>query len=222
MTAQQKHALASLRSDPFTMKFKELQQGLSCDVHPGKYCYKPALSVRPLDHVHLDAQALRDWTNAIMNNAATLNNPPRTAEFDRILNQRQKNSRTSTTPSEATTTQGSNMAPIIHYNLSDGFHNVFKTPRSPRNRSSHSQSTFSSPFVHHETFLDGDGLLTFIKWCEKEYKIKPENLSFEKALITLRELDIDVDILKGKNAEWYRSLGITAGTSERLARSFLK
>ena len=52
--------------------------------------------------------------------------------------------------------------------------------------------SFSSPLVEYESFIDGDNLLTFIKWCEHEYKAKPGNVTFDEAyIIILRAKDVN-------------------------------
>ena len=84
---------------------------------------------------------------------------------------------------------------------------------------------FSSPLVEHESFIGGDGLLTFCKWCDKEYKIRPEpfiDSPFDEAYRVLQRNRITVDIMGRKDAEWYKKEGVASGTAERMAKSFAK
>ena len=99
----------------------------------------------------------------------------------------------------------------------------FGTPRTPVNRYKPAAlETFSSPLVAHESFENGDGLRTFIAWCEREYKIKTGNSAFEQAYAMLHEKEVNVDIMDNKPADWFEKLGVACGTAERLAKSFPK
>ena len=88
-----------------------------------------------------------------------------------------------------------------------------------------SSGIFSSPLVEHESFIDDDGLLTFCKWCEQEYKIKPEpflDSPFDETYRKLQEHCITINVLGGKSADWYKNEGVASGTAERMAKSFPK
>jgi hypothetical protein len=96
-----------------------------------------------------------------------------------------------------------------------------QTPkRSPRRIDA---QIFSSLLVEHDSFIGGDGLLTFYRWLDKEYKVRPELFKespFDEAYHILDEHRITVDILTSKTTDWYRNEGVASGTAERMARSF--
>ena len=165
-----------------------------------------------------------------MNHSATLTNPPRTEEFEKILNPRSHSKSLSSSLSTPNTTTA---APIIvnfgrhgHANSTSPWSPTSPyTPRPTRRSSSHAVSTvFSSPLVEHDSFreFDGDGLRTFITWCEREYKVREGNMEFKEAYQIMRAKGIGVDILEGKDASWFCTKGILDGTADRLARSFRK
>lgn len=189
------------------------------DIHYGKFCYKPYPNAQASDHIQLSAQDLHTWATAIKNGTATLCNPPRSQEFNKILNltQQRRRSGASKTPESA----GSGNVPIMHFHLPDP--SRFDTPCTPVNRYRPAvPETFSSPLVAHESFENGDGLRTFIAWCEREYRIKIGNSAFEQAYAMLHEKEVNVDIMDNKTADWFQKLGIACGTAERLAKSFPK
>jgi len=211
--------------DPYTIKLRELQNHLRCLEHPPNFCYKPHANSKAIDHVRMDPKALADWTTVIINNPenATINNPPRGEEWDILLNPkaRRKNAIESI-PSSASGYQ----QPIFNVHIPSHSHSpahshsyYSRTPTRP-----HAPPVFSSPLVEHESWdiYGGDGLKAFITWCEREYKIKPENIEFQEAYQSMRAVGINVDVLKGKDALWFTSQGVKPGTAERLARSYHK
>ena len=213
-----------MRDDPFTKSFKELQDALRCDdIHYEKFCYKSYPNAQASEHIHLSAQDLHTWTSAIKNGTATLCNPPRTQEFNKILNSTQQRHRNAVSKTPESASSG---LPNVHIHLPDHSRYEtprFGTPRTPVNRHRPTASeTFSSPLVAHESFVNGDGLRTFITWCEREYKIKSDNGAFEQAYAMLHEKEVNVDIMDNKTADWFQKLGITCGTAERMAKSFPK
>jgi hypothetical protein len=83
----------------------------------------------------------------------------------------------------------------------------------------------SSPIlIEHPSWLeyDGDGLKAFIAYCESKYRITAGNTTFQEAYIILCDLNIQPDVMKGKNVEWYELKGIKSGTAERIVRLFNK
>ena len=209
-----------MKDNPLTKAFQALQDALKCDdIHYGKYCYKPYPNAQAWEHVQLSAQDLRGWATAITHGTATLYNPPRTLEFNKVLNPTQQHRR-STTASNSMPDSAGNV-PTIHFHLPD--HSRSETPCTPVGRyRPAAPETFSSPLVAHESFKDGDGLRTFINWCEIEYKIKAGNGAFEQAYTLLHEKEVDVDIMDNKSADCFQKLGIACGTAERLSKSFPK
>jgi len=220
----------------------ELQRYLVCNDHPGKLCYKLQSiggESRSTDHINMDPTAIRDWTTAILAESATIKCPPRTREFDQYLNPRQRSKSIST--SIATPT-----AAPVHVYLGRHQRDHSYSPRTPRHGRSHSLHTprrrhspyerhttphttphatpFSSPLVAHESFqqFGGDGLATFMHWCECEYKVSATNMEFKEASQVLEAGNIGVDILQGKNAAWFQKQGLKAGTADRIARSYPK
>src|SRR5881392_4026706 len=98
-----------------------------------------------------------------------------------------------------------------------------RTPHTPA-KSRHGdpvlEDMFSSPLVHHDSWdaYNGDGLKAFVTWCEGEYKTK--GVEFAVAYQALKDQEISVDILKGKDPAWYTRMGVKVGTAERLVRSY--
>jgi hypothetical protein len=232
-TGREKEVLASMRDDAYIAKYAQLSDLLKCDVHYNQKCYKFTSSnnCRPSDHIKLDAKAIADWTTSILNGGATLTNPPRTEEFERILNPR---SRSKSSSSNLISTPNTNAPPIIvnfgrhgHGNLGSPWSSSPPcTPHTPRpvRRSSRAPAVFSSPLVDHESFeqFNGDGLRAFIVWCEQEYKVRENNTEFKEAYQIMRAKGIGVDILEGKDSNWLTAQGILVGTADRIARSFRK
>jgi hypothetical protein len=177
----------------------------------------------------MDPKALSDWTTVIINNPenATINNPPRSEEWDLLLNPKPRRKSTSfentfplSTPSYQQPvfnlhmpSQGPSRSPAHSRSY------YTRTPTRP-----HAPSAFSSPLVEHESWdvHGGDGLRAFIAWCECEYKIKADNVEFQEAYQAMRAVGINVDVLKGKDARWFTSQGVQTGTAERIARSYPK
>ena len=169
----------------------------------------------------MSAQDLHGWASAITHGTATLGNPPRTLEFNKVMNPTQQRRR-STTASNSTPDSAGNV-PTIHFHLPD--HSRFQTPQTPVTVARYRPTApeiFSSPLVAHESFEDGDGLRTFINWCKIEYKIKAGNGAFEQAYALLHEKEVDVDIMDNKSADCFQKLGIACGTAERFSKSFPK
>jgi hypothetical protein len=83
----------------------------------------------------------------------------------------------------------------------------------------------SSPvLVEHPAWAEynGDGLKAFIAHCECKYKIPAGNTTFQEAYDILKELAIEPDVMKGKNAGWYENKRIKPGVAERIDASFNK
>ena len=203
---------------------------MQCTDHPGKFCFK-ASNVggvsRASDHIQLDAVAIRDWVTAILNDSATLTCPPRTPEFDNILSNTRSRSKSSSAAQSSTPAPVSNTPIIFQFDRNGSYKPSTWSPSPPRTpawRRSHHSMPFSSPLVAHEAFdaFDGDGLLTFITWCEHEYKVREGNLAFKDAYRILKNKDIDVDVLKGKDANWLEKQGVIAGTADRIEKSYRK
>jgi hypothetical protein len=176
----------------------------------------------------MDPKALSDWTTVIINNPenATINNPPRSEEWDALLNpkNRRKAANFESTHPFATP---SYQQPIFNVHIPSQTRTPVRsrsyyTPRTPTGPCA--PPVFSSPLVDHESFDEygGDGLKAFIAWCEHEYKTKAENIEFQEAYQSMRVVGINVDVLKGKNAAWFVSQGVKVGTAERIARSYPK
>jgi hypothetical protein len=225
----------------YTRKNLELQTHLICHDHPGKWCYKPVVAggiCRASDHVEIGPPALRDWTTAIINDSATINCPPHSIEFNALLyGQGQRGSKSSAilTPPVAQTP----LPIIIQLDRSQSrgiadSHSTYHSntmwspsaPQTPRRRQPVQPTLASSPLVNHRAFdeCDGDGLLAFIKWLERKYKVKDGNTAFQQAyqVLSSGDKDITVDVLSGKTAQWIESHGVTPGTADRMAKCYPK
>jgi hypothetical protein len=193
-----------MAQDPYTIKLRELQSHLRCPEHPLNFCYKPHMNAKAVDHVRMDSKALADWTTVIINNPenATINNPPRTEEWNVLLNPK---ARRKSASFETVLSTPSYQQPIFNVHIpshsrSPARSHSYYTPHTPTRP--HALPAFSSPLVEHESWdlYGGDGLKAFITWCEHEYKIKPENIEFQEAYQLMRTIGINVDVLKGKDA----------------------
>jgi hypothetical protein len=226
----------------------ELQAHLLCPDHARKFCYKPSTDLGPCrtsNHINIDTRSIRDWTTSILAGSATVINPPRTPEFEKLLHPRQR-SNGSSTASVATP----NLNPVVinvgrrrvsssNHQRDDSYSprssyasnerrqspGLAGTPRTPRNRHRRpNPPPFSSPLVAHESFdiFGGDGMLAFTDWLEREYKVAPTSTEFKETLQTLQSHNIGVDILQNKDAAWIEKRGVKAGTAERISKSYAK
>jgi len=207
-----------------------------CTDHAGKYCYKPPESTRPSDHVAMESRHIRDWTTSILAGVTTIQTPPRSEEFERLLHPRQRPKGSSTMDSITPNAHG----PPVVVNFTERRHQRSYSPRTPyrspqtsphtpyqarhsRHGRPRSPMPYSSPLIMHPLFdrFDGDGLLAFMDYCERKYKSEG-NTEFQEAYQVLSLSNIRVDTLSGKNAKWIKSEGVKSGTADRMARSYLE
>jgi hypothetical protein len=172
------------------------------------------------NHAEMDARMLGDWTTQMGVNNASVLHPPRTIEFEKLFSpiatKRGRNSTVIET-SVATSHREQSIRLIVDSHRTQTL--VGDLPQTPptRHRRRPTPVPFSSPLVEHTSFINGDGLLTFISYCEEVYKIQPGNQQFQTALQILRSHDVQSDSLKNKPASWYEKAGINLGTADRLA-----
>ncbi len=133
------------------------------------------------NHAEMDARMLGDWTTQMGVNHASVLHPPRTIEFEKLFSPATKRKHSSTiieTPPQR--------EQAIHL-IVDNHHgqtSINDLPQTPptRHHRHHTPVPFSSPLVEHTSFINGDGLLTFINYCEEVYKIQPGNQQFQTTL----------------------------------------
>src|ERR1700737_696697 len=191
----QKEALATVQDDTgYTKQSRELQEHLVCTDHAGKYCYKPKDSTRPSDHVAMESRHIRDWTTAILAGVTTIQTPPRSEEFERLLNPRQRprglfamDSITPSAPGPPVVVNFTERRRQRSYSPRSQHRSPQTSPQTPyhghrRHGRARSPMPFSSPLVIHPLFnrFGGDGLLTFMDYCERKYKVDG-NTEFQEA-----------------------------------------
>ena len=219
--------------DPHTLEFQALQTRWRCTTHHGKFCYKRQDEITASEHSELDPKALSDWATAIVNKThfVDVDNPPRSLEWDTILNPRR---RKSSGPYETLGSQHYT-PPAIHVHMPNNSprrslqsnHRYYDSPtgfvanHTPTRR--RVEPLISSPILlEHESWaaFDGDGLKAFIAHCETKFRFT--GTGFQEAYLKLRDHEIHPDIMRGKPVEWYEAKGIKSGIAERMVQSFNK
>ena len=227
-----------METTPHTMQVQELQNHLRCAFHPSTFCFKPYEGCIAKDHIQIDPPALHDWASAILLDPIKNNiyNLPRSQEFTGMIAKVQRRSTATPIPVQqpiqlvmprSRSFSGSGYSRSRSRSRSPGYSrsHYSRTPHTPA-KSRHGdpvlEDMFSSPLVHHDSWdaYNGDGLKAFVTWCEGEYKIK--GVEFAVAYQALKDQEISVDILKGKDPAWYTRMGVKVGTAERLVRSYPK
>ena len=118
------------------------------------------------NHVEMDARMLGDWTTQMGLNHASILHPPRTIEFEKLFSPVTKRKHGSIIVE--TSPQREQAIRLIM----DNHRGQINEPQTPPTRRRHRTPVpFSSLLVEHTSFINGDGLLTFINYYEEVYKI---------------------------------------------------
>ena len=163
------------------------------------------------------------WATAITLNAATLTNPPRDDEFDRIIRgpNKRKGQISRSRLSDVSPREPSSRIPSIVYNFGPPQQTGHNTPHSKRAKYAHEVS--SSPIVGYSSHEYRDSaLLDFLSWC-KESMGDGAGDQFTDAYEKLQMEDVGIDSLGSTTAQELReTCGIKYGTVLRIMKYYPK
>lgn len=203
-----------MSNTPFVTHFKALQARWTCSQHP-HHCYvDPATQ----GHFKLDSRDLGDWATAMLNGCAALVCPPRTAEFNALLNgKRNSTKKGNFTPSESS-----------HGAIVQNFYNYQpqgdSTPSKPSIVTSSNAAVTPLRGISPAEYSDS-ALRQFLAFLEARFN----DGKFNEAFNILQANDIGVDHIRdaGKSSkdkkeiiQMLMDVGLSPGLSWRIVKGF--
>ena len=208
----------------YTVMHTRLQDKWRCAHHTGSFCYVDPTSNH---HIHLSPAELGIWATAIIHEAATISCPPRSVEFDKILNPKKKGGSTAkTTPQNVEIHEDhvNSNKPIIHYHMlpptiAAAPRQEEPTPKKKRRRSS-IHALKSSPIPGFEVpEYNSKGLLAYLKWCTDKY----HDCEFMDAYGSLSKHKMGIDVILAVTAlDLHKVCDISFGTAIRIIHCYPK
>jgi hypothetical protein len=207
---------------PFTVKWNAIVDKWRCAEHHDKPCYLLPNKTHPSKpkHIPLENNDLDEWATAILNDAATVTNPPRSLEFeDRLKRARQKLATVETTSSSST-------VPVIHVHNHVNNSAVGNESLSPPTQHVRPLHLTHSPLKGVEPKnYNGVALESFLKRCSEYYE-DPDYLdSFEAMKRDKIGVDLFKDALKCKMEmesllKDLQKCGIKSADARRMVKAF--
>jgi hypothetical protein len=238
-TIRQREALAKSSRSEFDLVFEQLQQKWICEQHTQKYCYLEPLASGKFQHLSFTPMQWGIWATAILNGTALYAYPPRTPDFEAILQETRKKCGGRSKKSTRNDSDSDGKAPKVvfnHYHSANGFsefpgqHSTssdFSKPpqfarrysdpsHSPRKPSRKNTYEVLKEIGYQPVDWTSRGLEDYIKWLEDQFQG-----SFEKTLTALQAQGIGLDSLDGMKAEFLVDhCQISSGDSLRIVGNF--
>ena len=239
-TTKQREALAKSSRSEFDLVFEKLQKRWTCEQHTNTHCYLDQLASGKAQHVSFSPRQWGVWATAIMEGKAIYDYPPRTADFEAMLEDARNNRGTRSKKSKRDDSDSDGTATKVvfnHYHSANGFsdfpgqHPTNSDSSKPlqlgRRYSDPSYSPRKPPTKNtYEVLKDigyepGDwisqGLEDYLQWLDDQFQGTP----FQKTLTALQGQDIGLDSFDGMKADFLAShCKISSGDALRIVCNF--
>jgi hypothetical protein len=222
----------------FDLTYEALQKKWTCEKHAGRYCYIDQLASGKESHLQFTPVQWAIWARLIQGGKALMDYPPRTSDFEAILEAARKGNCTQARGSKKSKYEDSDSSDGKGHKVVFNLHSGVLGPDVQSSHSAKSGRRYSDPFhsprkssktrdicevLRDMGYAAGDwtsrGLEDYFKWLEGQY----EGLSFQKALTAVQAQDIGLDSFgrDGMDARFLSSsCGISPGDALRILYNF--
>jgi hypothetical protein len=239
-TTKQREALAKSSRSEFDLIFEKLQKRWTCEQHPQTYCYLDQLASGKAQHISFSPRQWGVWATAIMEGKAIYDYPPRTADFEAMLEDARNNRGTRSKKSKREDSDSDRNATKLvfnHYHSARGFSDF---PGQQPSNSDFSKSAqfgrrYSDPSHSPQKpltkstlqalkdlgYQPGDwisrGLEDYFKWLDDQF----QGMRFLKSLTAVQAQDIGLDSFEGMKADFLANhCNISPGDALRIVHNF--